>query len=67
MGKMHPYTLRQQLKIFIVDPMVGADIDTPAVIVIDALHEVIGKQREEMVEAQAKEMFRFPRFVKVLR
>jgi hypothetical protein len=64
-GKMHPHRLRQQLKIFIVDPMVKANINTPVVIVIDALDEVVvGKQ--EMVEAQAKEMSRFPRFVKVL-
>ena len=47
--------------------MVEANIDTPIVIVIDALDEVVArKQREEMVEAKAKEMSRFPRFVKVL-
>ena len=65
-GKMHPYTLHEQLRNFIIDPMLEADINTPMVIIIDALDEVIvGKQRNEMVEAQAKEMSQFPRFVKV--
>jgi hypothetical protein len=66
-GAMNMYSLREQLRKFIIDPLSAVECSGPTIIVLDALDESGPENvREELLEALVAEVPATPTYVRIL-